>query len=227
MPWAGTRVGPERLKGAYAWRSLLRSGAHLAGGSDFAVESENPLLGIYAAVTRQDLAGRPPGGWRKEEALTRAEALRLFTADNAWAEFAETRRGRIAPTYDADFTVLDRDIVSEKTPVGEIPKAKVRMTVVGGEIVYDRTNDPGNEEYIPALRHIHVGRTARSMPVPKGLPVWGKARSVVVPWPRLGTGSIRDSVFRTRCWAAVPRSGAWRSRSRSAATSTARFVICH
>ena len=136
MPWAGTRVGPERLQGAYAWRSLLRSGAHLAGGSDFAVESENPLLGIYAAVTRQDLAGRPPGGWRKEEALTRTEALRLFTADNAWAEFAESRRGRIAATYDADFTVLDRDIVSEKTPVGEIPKAKVRMTVVGGEIVY-------------------------------------------------------------------------------------------
>jgi predicted amidohydrolase YtcJ len=109
---------------------------HLAGGSDFAVESENPLLGIYAAATRQDLSGHPPGGWRKEEALTRAEALRLFTADNAWAEFAETRRGRIAPTYDADFTVLDRDIVSEKTPAAEIPKAKVRMTVVGGEIVY-------------------------------------------------------------------------------------------
>jgi predicted amidohydrolase YtcJ/pimeloyl-ACP methyl ester carboxylesterase len=136
MPWAETRVGPERIKGAYTWRVLLKSGAHLAGGSDFAVESENPLLGIYAAVTRQDLSGYPPGGWRREEALTRAEALRLFTADNAYAEFAEERRGRIAPTYDADFTVLDRDIVSEKTPDAEIPKAKVRMTVVGGEIVY-------------------------------------------------------------------------------------------
>ncbi|HEX2798227.1 MAG TPA: amidohydrolase family protein, partial [Thermoanaerobaculia bacterium] len=136
MPWAETRVGPERLKGAYAWRLLLKSGAHLAGGSDFAVESENPLLGIYSAVTRQDLSGHPPGGWRREEALTRAEALRLFTADNAYAEFAETRRGRIAPTYDADFTVLDRDIISEKTPDAEIPKVKVRMTVVGGEIVY-------------------------------------------------------------------------------------------
>jgi predicted amidohydrolase YtcJ/pimeloyl-ACP methyl ester carboxylesterase len=136
MPWVEARVGPERLEGAYAWRTLLKSGAHLAGGSDFPVESENPLLGIYAAVTRQDLSGHPPGGWRREEALTRAEALRLFTADNAYAEFAETRRGRIAPTYDADFTVLDRDIVSEKTPAAEIPKAKVRMTVVGGEIVY-------------------------------------------------------------------------------------------
>ncbi len=136
MPWVESRLGPGRLEGAYAWRSLLKSGARLAGGSDFAVESENPLLGIYAAVTRQDLSGHPPGGWRKEEALTRAEALRLFTADNAYAEFAETRRGRIAPTFDADFTVLDRDIVSEKTPDSEIPKAKVRMTVVGGEIVY-------------------------------------------------------------------------------------------
>jgi predicted amidohydrolase YtcJ/acetyl esterase/lipase len=137
MPWAEARVGPERIKGAYAWRLLLKSGARLAGGSDFAVESENPLLGIYAAVTRQDLEGHPPGGWRKEEALTRAEALRLFTADNAYAEFAEARRGRIAPTYDADLTVLDRDVFSETTPASEIPKARVVMTVVGGEIVYD------------------------------------------------------------------------------------------
>ncbi|HEX5855331.1 MAG TPA: amidohydrolase family protein, partial [Thermoanaerobaculia bacterium] len=137
MPWAETRVGPERIKGAYAWRYLLSSGVRLAGGSDFAVESENPLLGIYAAVTRQDLSGKPPGGWRREQALSRAEALRLFTADNAWAEFAEARRGRIAPAFDADFTVLDRDIMSAKTPDAEIPAARVCMTVVGGEIVYE------------------------------------------------------------------------------------------
>ena len=135
-PWAEARLGKERVKGSYAWRTLLKAGARLAGGSDFPVESEEPLLGIYAAVTRQETTGKPPGGWRMEEALTRAEVLRLFTADNAYAEFAETRRGRIAPTYDADFTVLDRDIVSAKTPDAEIPKAKVRMTVVGGEIVY-------------------------------------------------------------------------------------------
>ncbi len=137
MPWAETRVGPERIRGAYAWRYLLSSGVRLAGGSDFAVESENPLLGIYAAVTRQDLEGHPPGGWRREQALTRAEAFRLFTADNAYAEFAESRRGRIAPAFDADFTVLDRDVFSETTPASEIPKARVKMTVVGGEIVYD------------------------------------------------------------------------------------------
>jgi predicted amidohydrolase YtcJ len=142
MPWAETRVGASRMPGSYAWRTLLKSGARLAGGSDFAVESENPLLGVYAAVTRQDLSGKPPGGWRKEEALTRAEALRLFTADNAYAEFAEKRRGRIEPGFDADFTILDRDVFSETTPVSAIPKAKVVMTVVGGEIVYDAGKRP-------------------------------------------------------------------------------------
>ena len=136
MPWAEARVGPERIRGAYAWRTLLNAGVRLCGGSDVPVEKVSPLFGLYAAVTRQDLAGRPPGGWRPGERLTRAEALRLFTADNAYAEFAEERRGRIAPGFDADLTVLDRDIVSETTPAREIPKAKVLMTVVGGEIVY-------------------------------------------------------------------------------------------
>jgi len=136
MPWAEARLGPARLAGAYAWRTLLKTGARLAGGSDFPVESEEPLLGIYAAVTRQDLSGKPPGGWRREEALTRAEALRLFTADNAYAEFAEKRRGRIEPGFDADFTVLDRDVFSTATPASAIPKAKIVMTVVGGDIVY-------------------------------------------------------------------------------------------
>jgi predicted amidohydrolase YtcJ len=135
-PWVEARIGKERLKGSYAWRTLLKAGARLAGGSDFPVESEEPLLGIYAAVTRQETTGKPPGGWRMEEALTRAEALRLFTSDNAYAEFAEKRRGRIEPGFDADFTVLDRDVFSAATPASEILKAKVVMTVVGGEIVY-------------------------------------------------------------------------------------------
>jgi predicted amidohydrolase YtcJ len=135
-PWAEARLGKERVKGSYAWRTLLKAGARLAGGSDFPVESEEPLLGIYAAVTRQETTGKPPGGWRMEEALTRAEALRLFTADNAYAEFAEKRRGRIEPGFDADFTVLDRDIFAPRTPAAEILKAKVVMTIVGGEIVY-------------------------------------------------------------------------------------------
>ena len=136
MPWVEARLGAERVKGTYAWRTLLRSGAHLAGGSDFPVESEEPLLEIYAAVSRQDVSGKPPGGWRPEEELGRAEALRLLTADNAYAEFAEKRRGRIEPGFDADFTVLDRDLFAPGTPASEALKAKVVMTVVGGEIVY-------------------------------------------------------------------------------------------
>jgi predicted amidohydrolase YtcJ len=133
--WAEGRLGKERVKGAYAWRTLLRAGARLAGGSDFPVESEDPLLGIYAAVTRQETNGKPPGGWHPEEGLGRAEALRLFTSDAAYAEFAEKRRGRIEPGFDADFTVLDRDLFAPGTPAAEMLKAKVVMTVVGGEIV--------------------------------------------------------------------------------------------
>ncbi len=136
MPWAEARVGPERIRGAYAWRSFLAAGVRLAGGSDFPVERESPLLGLYAAITRQDLDGRPPGGGYPDQRLTRREALRLFTADAAYAEFAESRRGRIAPGFDADLTVLDRDIVSDSLPAAEIPKAKVLLTVVGGEVVY-------------------------------------------------------------------------------------------
>jgi predicted amidohydrolase YtcJ len=134
--WAEGRLGKERVKGAYAWRTLLKAGARLAGGSDFPVESEDPLLEIFAAVTRQETNGKPPGGWRPEEGLGRAEALRLLTSDNAYAEFAEKRRGRIEPGFDADFTVLDREVFAPGTPATEILKAKVVMTVVGGEIVY-------------------------------------------------------------------------------------------
>jgi predicted amidohydrolase YtcJ len=135
-PWVEARLGKERAKGSYAWRTLLRAGARLAGGSDFPVESEEPLLGVFAAVLRQETTGKPPGGWHPEETLGRAEALRLFTSDNAYAEFAEKRRGRIESGFDADFTVLDRDVFGPGTPAGEILKAKVVMTVVGGEIVY-------------------------------------------------------------------------------------------
>jgi hypothetical protein len=134
MGWAEKRLGPERIRGAYAWRRLVESGARLAGGSDFPVESENPLLGFYAAVTRQDLNGRPPGGWRPEERLTRAEALALFTRDAAWAAFEEDRRGRIAPGYDADLTVLDADPMSAAPD--RIPKIRAVATIVGGKLAH-------------------------------------------------------------------------------------------
>ena len=136
MPWAQKRVGPERIAGAYAWRSLVASGARLAGGSDFPVESENPLLGFYAAVTRQDLEGQPTGGWRPQERLTRREALALFTSDAAYAAFEEDRRGRIAAGFEADLSVFDRDPM--ETSEREIPRIYPVVTVVGGRIAYGR-----------------------------------------------------------------------------------------
>ncbi|MEP6768293.1 MAG: amidohydrolase [Acidobacteriota bacterium] len=132
--WAEKRVGPDRIRGAYAWRRLVKAGARLAGGSDFPVESENPLLGFYAAITRQDVSGRPPGGWRPEECLSRAEALALFTSDAAFAAFEEDRHGRIAPGFEADLTVFASDPM--RAPAGEIPSIRTLLTVVGGRVVH-------------------------------------------------------------------------------------------
>ena len=134
MPWAEARVGPERIGGAYAWRQLKSTGARLAGGSDFPVESENPLLGFYSAVTRQDLDGKPAGGWRPRERLTREEALALFTSDAAYAAFEEDRRGRLAAGFEADLTVFARDPMT--ATVEEIPRIPVVLTVVGGRVAY-------------------------------------------------------------------------------------------
>ena len=135
MPWAEKRVGPKRIEGAYAWRRLVKAGVRLAGGSDFPVESENPLLGFYAAVTRQDLSGKPPGGWRPEERLTAREALALFTTDAAYAAFEEDRRGRIAPGYDADLTVLEADPMTASAR--EIPAIRPALVIVGGRIAFE------------------------------------------------------------------------------------------
>lgn len=134
MEWAEKRVGPDRIAGAYAWRRLLAAGARLAGGSDFPVESENPLLGFYAAITRQDAAGRPAGGWRPEERLSRAEALALFTSDAAFAAFEEDRRGRIAPGFEADLTVFASDPM--RAAASEVPSIRTLMTVVGGRVAH-------------------------------------------------------------------------------------------
>ena len=134
MYWAEDRVGPERIKGAYAWRTVLDSGARLALGSDFPVEAVNPFFGIYAAVTRQDQKGWPPGGWYPTQKLTLAEAVRGFTLDAAFAAFEETSRGTIEPGRLADFTIVDGDFYA--TSPADLFKAKVRMTVVGGEVVY-------------------------------------------------------------------------------------------
>lgn len=136
MNMAEDRVGTERIKGAYAWRSLLTAGARLAGGSDFPVELPNPFLGLYAAVTRQDRDGKPPGGWHGEQKLTREEALRLFTIDAAYAGFMEERVGSLEPGKWADFILIDRDYF--KVPESEIDDIQVVATYVAGERVAGR-----------------------------------------------------------------------------------------
>lgn len=134
MPWAETRLGVERLRSAYAWRSLLDTGVPVLGGSDFPVESPNPFLGLYASVTRQQPGGHPPGGWSPEQRMTRREAVLSFTRWAAYGAFEESVRGRIAPGYAADLVLLSDDpfTVDEET----LPSVTPLLTLVGGEIVY-------------------------------------------------------------------------------------------
>ncbi|MGE5181504.1 MAG: amidohydrolase [Acidobacteriota bacterium] len=132
MPWAEARVGKQRLVGAYAWRTMLDHHVPLAFGSDFPVEQVNPLLGIYAAVTRQDAAGNPPGGWYPAQRMTLDEAIAAFTRGAAYAGFAEASRGTLAVGNDADLTVFDRPLAADRS----LLETRVQMTVVGGEIVY-------------------------------------------------------------------------------------------
>jgi predicted amidohydrolase YtcJ len=134
MPWAEQRLGPDRIRGAYAWRTVLDSGARLALGSDFPVEDVNPFFGIYSAVTRQDQQGNPPGGWYPSQKLTLAEALRGFTSDAAYATFEEASRGTIEPGKLADFTIVEGDFFA--APAAKLFDAKIKMTVVGGKIVF-------------------------------------------------------------------------------------------
>ena len=132
MRWAEARLGPERVKGAYAWRTVLNSGARLALGSDFPIEDVNPWFGIYSAVTRQNHQGQPAGGWYPDQKLTLAEAIRGFTLDAAYAAFEESSRGTIEPGKLADFTIVDGDVYASPS----LFATKTRMTVVGGEVVY-------------------------------------------------------------------------------------------
>ena len=131
MPWAEARIGAERIKGAYAWRTMLKNGVHLAFGSDFPVEEVPPLNGLWAAVAREDKDGKPSGGWHPEERLTLDEALRGYTVEAAYAAFQEAHRGRIAPGFVADLTVYDRGLLAD-----HLLDVKIAMTIVGGRIVY-------------------------------------------------------------------------------------------
>jgi len=135
MPWAEKRLGPERIKGAYAWRSVLATGAHVPFSSDFPGETLNPFYGIYAAITRQDPSGNPPGGWHPEQKVSLDDALRGYTVEAAYAEFAEKDKGTIENGKLADFTVIDKDI-TRVTPK-EILSITVLKTFVAGKAVYE------------------------------------------------------------------------------------------
>ena len=135
--WAEKRIGPARIKTTYAFRSLLDNGARLAFGSDWTVAPIDPLLGIYAAVTRRTLDGKNPNGWVPEERITVEEALRAYTASNAYGVYAERSRGKLAPGYQADLVLLDQDLTA--IPPETIDRAGVRVTVVGGKVVFQRS----------------------------------------------------------------------------------------
>lgn len=134
MPWAEDRLGPERVKGAYAWRRFVEAGVPLALGSDFPVEQVDPLLGIHAAVTRQGAEGEPEGGWLPGQRLTPEEALRGFTLEAARAGFMEDEVGSLEAGKRADFVILSKDILS--VPAPEILETRVLATYLDGEPVY-------------------------------------------------------------------------------------------
>jgi hypothetical protein len=138
MSWVPARIGPERMQeGAYVWRRLLASGVVLANGSDFPVEEPDPMLGFYAAVTRQDPAGHPPGGWMPDERLTREEMLRSFTWAGAYAAHAEKDLGTLQAGKLADMVLLSQDVM--KVDPKEILSTRAILTVISGEIVHERS----------------------------------------------------------------------------------------
>lgn len=132
--WVEKRIGPERIKTTYAFRTLLDTDAPLAFGSDWTVAPLDPMLGVYAAVTRRTLDGKNPGGWVPEQKITVGEALRAYTYGNAWATFNEQKRGTLAAGRFADVVVLDRDPFA--VPAESLGTVKPRLTIVGGKVVY-------------------------------------------------------------------------------------------
>jgi hypothetical protein len=144
MRWMEERIGKERSKGAYAFKSLQMGGARLCFGTDWpgtnaAYYPANPLLGIYAAVTRKTMTGEPPGGWFPEQILTVPEAIEAYTMGSAWAAYEDEDKGSITPGKLADFAVLSRDITS--IPAAEIKDVEVVMTLLGGEIIFDQEKE--------------------------------------------------------------------------------------
>ena len=137
---AEKRLGPNRLAGAYAWQSVLKTGAKLAFGTDFPVESPNPFPGLAAGISRQDVNGQPPGGWIPSERLTLGQALRAYTRGAAYAGFAEDKIGALEPGKYADFIIVDRD--PTQVDAQSLAKTQVLETWIGGKKVWSRAAKP-------------------------------------------------------------------------------------
>lgn len=136
MPWAEDRLGPERIKGAYAYQDILKNGKRLALGTDFPVEKVNPMFTFYSAVARQDHEGNPASGFLPEQRLTREQTLRGMTIWAAYSNFEEAEKGSLEPGKFADFVIMDEDLM--EVDISEIPQLKVQETYVGGKRVYKR-----------------------------------------------------------------------------------------
>ncbi|MBS1487118.1 MAG: amidohydrolase [Bacteroidetes bacterium] len=136
-PWAIDRLGEKRIKeGAYMWQSLLKSGAHVVNGTDVPVEPINPIACFFASVTRQTLQGKPTGGYEPAEKMTRAQALKSYTLEAAFASFEENIKGSIEPGKLADFTVFSQDLMT--VPDEQILSTHVEMTIVGGKVLFKK-----------------------------------------------------------------------------------------
>src|SRR3989449_9099021 len=133
--WAEKRIGKERARTTYAFRSLLDSGATLAFGTDWTVAPLDPLLSVYAAVTRRTLDGKNPQGWIPEQKITVEEAVRAYTVGSAYAEFQEQVKGTISPGKLADLVILSRDIF--KIDPKDIENVKVTLTMIDGRLLYE------------------------------------------------------------------------------------------
>jgi predicted amidohydrolase YtcJ len=134
MRWAEDRIGPERIKGAYAWSTMLKNGVRLAFGTDYSVEPISPFRGLYACVTRERPDGGPKNGWEPQEKISLEDCIRAYTSGSAYAQFEAGKKGELKPGEYADFVILSNDLT--KVPPAQFTKTRVLRTVVGGRTVY-------------------------------------------------------------------------------------------
>jgi predicted amidohydrolase YtcJ len=136
MRWAEQRLGPERVKGAYAWNSIQKAGARLAFGTDYPVESINPFRGLYACITRELPEGGPAGGWQPQEKISLDDCIRAYTSGSAYAQFEEGKKGELKVGEYADFIILSQDLT--KAAPKDLLNTEVLRTIVGGRTVYQK-----------------------------------------------------------------------------------------